>query len=56
MKKNNLNRRNRVRQSAGDNAFDVVVALLLIFAILIVAYPLIYVVSASFSSGICWRG
>ncbi len=50
MKKNNLNRRNRVRQSAGDNAFDVVVAFLLIFAILIVAYPLIYVVSASFSS------
>ena len=40
----------RVHQSVGDNVFDVVVILLLCFAILLVAYPLIYVVSASFSS------
>ena len=42
--------RNRVRQSRGDNIFDGAVVFLLLFAILIVAYPLIYVVSASFSS------
>ena len=42
--------RNRVRQSLGDNVFDGVVVFLLLFSIVIVAYPLIYVVSASFSS------
>ena len=40
----------RVQQSLDDRVFDVVVMILLVFAVLIVAYPLIYVVSASFSS------
>ncbi len=43
-------RRNKLRQSTGDRVFDFIsVGLLLLFAV-IVAYPLIYVVSASFSS------
>lgn len=45
-----LRRANRVRESRGDLAFDGVVMAFLIFAVIIVAYPLIYVVSASLSS------
>lgn len=41
---------NRVRQSKGDTAFDVVITTFLILAVIVVAYPLIYVVSASLSS------
>ena len=41
---------NKVRQSKGDTAFDVVITTFLIFAVIVVAYPLIYVVSASLSS------
>ncbi|MBQ4618399.1 MAG: carbohydrate ABC transporter permease [Clostridia bacterium] len=41
---------NKVRQSRGDVAFDCVITAFLIFAVIIVAYPLIYVVSASLSS------
>lgn len=43
-------RKNRVRQRWDDRLFDVVVTAILTIAILVVAYPLIYVVSASFSS------
>ena len=41
---------NKVRQSRGDVAFDCVITAFLIFAVIVVAYPLIYVVSASLSS------
>ena len=40
----------RVFETREDRVFNVVVAVILAFAILIVAYPLIYVVSASLSS------
>ena len=40
----------RVRQSWDDTLFDVIATLILVFAVSIVAYPLVYVVSASFSS------
>lgn len=43
-------RSNRIKQRPEDNVFDFFVFLLLAFAFFIVAYPLIYVVSASFSS------
>lgn len=45
-----LHKVNRVRQSRGDVAFDVVVTAFLIIAVIVVAYPLLYVVSASLSS------
>ena len=41
---------NRVRETRGDYVFDAVSTLLLIIAIVVVAYPLLYVVSASLSS------
>jgi putative aldouronate transport system permease protein len=41
---------NRVRETRGDYVFDAVSTLLLLIAIVIVAYPLLYVVSASLSS------
>ncbi len=40
----------RVRQRWDDTLFDVIATLVLVFAVSIVAYPLVYVVSASFSS------
>lgn len=43
-------RRNRIRQRWNDNLFDAVATVILTLALLIVAYPLIYVVSASLSS------
>lgn len=43
-------RRNRIRSRWNDRVFDGVAALILILSVLAVAYPLIYVVSASFSS------
>ena len=43
-------RKNRIRQRWNDNLFDAVATLILAVALLIVAYPLIYVVSASLSS------
>ncbi len=43
-------RKNRIRQRWNDTLFDVVATIILTFALLIVAYPLIYVVSASLSS------
>lgn len=42
--------KNRIRQQWDDSLFDVFSTAILIIAILLVAYPLIYVVSASFSS------
>lgn len=46
-----MNRKSKhIKQSLGDNVFDVIVYILLILCFLVVAYPLIYVVSASFSS------
>ena len=44
------NGRNRVHQTTGDRVFDVFATVILLLAILLVAYPLLYVVSASFSS------
>ena len=44
------NRKNRVHESRGDQVFDVITTIILILANLIIAYPLIYIVSASFSS------
>lgn len=46
-----IKRGNRPRQTWDDWVFDIVVALLLLIAFVLVAYPLIYIVSASFSSG-----
>lgn len=43
-------RNNRIKQRGEDNLFDVIATALLIIALALVAYPLIYVVSASFSS------
>ncbi len=43
--------RNRLKQTWDDNLFDGLVFVLLLIAFLLVAYPLIYIVSASFSSG-----
>lgn len=43
-------RKNRIKQRGEDNLFDVITTALLIIALALVAYPLIYVVSASFSS------
>lgn len=45
-----LRRHSRVAQTRSDNLFDFVITLILVLAVLVVAYPLIYVVSASFSS------
>ncbi len=45
-----VNNKNRIRQRWDDNLFDVVSTLFLILSVLVVAYPLLYVVSASFSS------
>ncbi len=42
--------RTHIRQSAGDNVTDGFIYIVLLFFVLIVAYPLIYIVSASFSS------
>ena len=39
-----------MRQRWDDTLFDVIATLILVFAVSIVAYPLVYVVSASFSS------
>lgn len=39
----------RIRRTFGDNILDIVTTLLLIVLLIIVAYPLIYVISASFS-------
>ena len=44
------NRKNRIRQRWDDNLFDVISTLFLALSVLVVAYPLLYVVSASFSS------
>ena len=44
------NRKNRIRQRWDDNLFDVISTFFLALSVLIVAYPLIYVVSASLSS------
>ena len=41
---------NRVRESRGDRAFNCLIYAILVLAVVIVAYPLIYVVSASLSS------
>ncbi len=43
--------RNRLRQTWDDHLFDVLVFAVLTFCFVLVAYPLIYIVSASFSSG-----
>lgn len=45
-----VRRGTRVRQRWDDTLFDVIATLILVFAVSIVAYPLVYVVSASFSS------
>ncbi len=43
-------RKNRIHQRWNDNLFDVVATLILVVSLLSVAYPLVYVVSASLSS------
>lgn len=45
-----LKMRRRIRQSRGDRVFDVISTSVLLLFAAIVAYPLIYVISASFSS------
>ena len=41
---------NRIHESRGDLVFDIIVYAILILAVVVVAYPLLYVVSASLSS------
>ena len=51
LKQKRLQRREgHVYETREDRVFNVIVVAILAFSILIVAYPLIYVVSASFSS------
>lgn len=45
-----VTKRGRITKSASDIAFDFVTSAILLIAALLVAYPLLYVVSASFSS------
>ncbi len=45
-----VRRKNRIRQRWNDTLFDGVATIILLFAVLVVAYPLIYVISASLSS------
>lgn len=40
----------RIKQTAGDTVFDAVITVILVLAFVVVAFPLIYIVSASFSS------
>ena len=49
MKKNN-NIKNKISRSSDDKIFDAVVMLVVTFIFIIMLYPLIYIVSASFSS------
>ena len=48
--KNTSTRKNRIGQTFGDNVVDVVFHIILIFLTILVAYPIIYIISASFSS------
>ena len=54
-------RKNRVRESRDDQVFNLLTLLVLMLVNLVIAYPLIYIVSASFSSantvmaGRVWR-
>lgn len=50
MAKIKLTREGHVYETREDRVFNVVVDLILLLAVLVVAYPLIYVISASFSS------
>lgn len=43
-------RQNIIKESTGDRIFDIINIIILLIAFIIVAYPLIYVLSASFSS------
>lgn len=43
-------RKNRVQESRGDRVFNGITLLILLLVNLIIAYPLIYIISASFSS------
>jgi ABC-type maltose transport system permease subunit len=45
-----LNKKSKIRESFGDRVFDVITSILLILVIVIIGYPVIYVVSCSFSS------
>lgn len=46
-----IQRKNHIHKMKGDNAMQVISAVILIFVLVIVAYPVIYVISCSFSSG-----
>ena len=50
MKASGARRKNRIRQRWNDRIFDGISTTILVISVLIVAYPLIYVVSASLSS------
>lgn len=43
-------RRNRVHESTGDRVFNVIIVVMLVLVNVIIAYPLIYIISASMSS------
>lgn len=49
-------RKNKIQQTWGDRIFDMVVILIMAFACLVVVYPLIYIVSCSFSSPLAVTG
>jgi len=46
----------KIRESAGDRIFDIITSILLILVIVIVGYPVIYVISCSFSSARALQG
>ena len=44
-----MSRKTRIRQTTADNVFDVVNHLILVLVLVVILYPLIYIVSCSFS-------
>ncbi len=42
-------KKNRVRQSFGDNVFDIINHAILLFVLFLILYPLVYILSCSFS-------
>ena len=49
-------KKNRIRESTGDLILQIFTTIVLLFVLIIVAYPCIYVVSSSFSSAVALNG
>lgn len=46
-----FNKKNKIRQSSSDKTFNTILLIIATFILVIIVYPLIYIVSSSFSSG-----